>query len=470
MSQNRWTEAAEVVNRFLRIAPESGDAHILNAWLQAFLADAEGALAAARRAIELQPSAERHRKLLLYLHYCDSVDPRMVRAEHEAWDARWGRACEPVAANVNVRRQAGRPPRVGLVSADFKSHPTAYLALRGLEAVDRNELELVYYSDVAKADVFTERFQKTATLWRNTFGMTDEELAAQIRRDEVDILLDLMGHVGKRLLVFARRPAPLQGSWLGYVGTTGLRAMDFLLADRFHVRAGEETFYTERVVRLPNDYICFSPPDYCPEVGPSPALANGFVTFGCFNSPVKYSARILEAWATVLRRVSSARLLLKYAGLDDRLVQKKIVARLIENGVEAERILFEGKSQHAAHLAAYHRVDVALDTQPYSGGLTTCDALWMGVPVMTCPGNRFEGRHSTSHLMNSGNEPFIGENLEQYVELAVTWASRIEELAIIRAGLREQVAKSPLCDAKQFAVDFVRTLGEEAARIPRIHG
>jgi len=239
--------------------------------------------------------------------------------------------------------------------------------------------------------------------------------------------------------------------------------MDFLMADRFHVPDGEECCYTEIVLRMPNGYVCYGPPEDSPEVGPLPAPIAGRVTFGCFNNPVKYSPRILEAWAEILRRVPTARFLIKFAGLDDPQLQQRMWAEFTSRGIEAERIMLEGRSPHAELLAAYNRVDLALDTQPYSGGLTTCEALWMGVPVITFPGQTFAGRHAVSHLTNAGHEQFIAADSAGYIDLAVNWTSRLEELATIRSQMRERVRNSPLCDGPRFARDFLsllRTAGD----------
>jgi predicted O-linked N-acetylglucosamine transferase (SPINDLY family) len=331
--------------------------------------------------------------------------------------------------------------------------PTGFLALHAWELLSRH-FTVIGYSDGVAEDDYTRRFESAATLWRRTGGLPDQDLADQIRRDEIDVLFDLQGHAGARLLVFARKPAPVQITWLGYVGTTGLGAMDYLLADRFHVRDKEEGWYSEAVLRMPHSYICFSPLPSSPEVSRLPALDGDRFTFGCFNSPAKYSQRMIEAWAQILVRVPKSRLLLKYYALADEGTQKWLREQFSKLGVDDDRILIEGPSPQPAILASYGRVDLALDTQPYSGGLTTCEALWMGVPVITCPGRTFAGRHATSHLINAGYEQFVAADLPAYVELAIQWAQRIDELAETRTTMRQQVQRSPLCDAQSFTADF----------------
>jgi len=330
--------------------------------------------------------------------------------------------------------------------------------LPAIEHLDRTACSIFCYSDRANEDEYTGRFRAASHAWRNTGNLSDEFLAQQVAYDEIDVLVDLMGHTGKRLLAFARQPAPLQVTWLGYVGTTGLTAMNGLIADRFHVHEGEERYYTEQVLRMPHDYICYAPPLDAPPVNPLPAATNGYVTFGCFNNAAKYSPSLLEAWAAILIRVSNSRLLLKTGGIDDSGVAARLHQFFTERGVQPARILIEGWSPSAEFLTNYHRLDLALDTLPYSGGLTTCEALWMGVPVITCPGRTFAGRHSTSHLTNAGCNQFVAADLAGYVELAVQWANRISELSHVRSVLREQVRHSPLCDAPQFAHDFLHLL------------
>jgi protein O-GlcNAc transferase len=303
-------------------------------------------------------------------------------------------------------------------------------------------------------------------LWRATSGLTDDELAEQVRRDEVDVLFDLMGHAGARPLVFARKPAAVQVTWLGYVGTTGLAAMDYLVADQFHVRNGEETWYCESVLRMPHSYICYSPQQAAPDVVKLPVLDSGRFTFGCFNNPAKYSRRMIEAWAEILRRVPNSRLLLKYYALADEGFQAWLREPFGQLGVGEDRIIMEGPCPQPEILASYGRVDLALDTQPYSGGLTTCEALWMGVPVITYPGRTFAGRHATSHLTNAGFPQFVAADWAEYVELAIQWSSRMDQLAALRAGMRQQVERSPLCDAVRFAEDFSAVIrGAWAAKI-----
>ena len=333
-----------------------------------------------------------------------------------------------------------------------------YFLVRVLEHLGKHH-ETICYSDLITKDDLTHRLQTAASLWRDVHGLTDDQLATRIEADQIDILFDLAGHTAhNRLLVFARKPAPIQVTWAGYVGTTGLKAMDYLLADHYHVPPGAEQHYQEQVLRMPDGYICYDPPAYAPSVGVLTALANGQVTFGCFNNPAKVTPQVIELWAKILHRLPQARLVLKYAGWNDGAVARRFTALFAEWGVDSNRVELLGNSPHVELLAEYNRIDIALDPFPYSGGLTTCEALWMGVPVITCPHATFASRHSFSHLSNVGLTQTIAGCIEQYVDIAVALAEDLQRLVSLRAGLRDRVAGSPLCDGERFARNLTAIL------------
>jgi predicted O-linked N-acetylglucosamine transferase (SPINDLY family) len=465
--QGKLDEAESLLNQIFRTQPNFAAAWsllgvILNKQLRR-----DEALAALKRSIDLEPNPHSHGLLLLEQQYQADVSPAGLHAAHKQWNARHAAPLLPSAPGGIANRSTGQPLRLGFVSADFRRHPVGFLSYGAIKHLDRTRCSVVCYSDRLAEDPLTVLFRQTADQWRMIAEQSDHEVAEQVKADEIDILIDLAGHAGKRLLVFARKPAPIQVTWLGYVGTTGLAAMDFLLADRFHVPAGEEPHYVESVLRMPHGYACYSPPDDAPSVEPLPSLAGSPFTFGCFNNPSKYSLRMLDAWAEILRRVPAARLLLKHTCLDQAQLQQRIHNHLARRDLDPSRILFEGPSPLREFLAAYRRVDLALDTQPYSGGLTTCEALWMGVPVVTHPGATFAGRHSTSHLSNAGYEQFIARDLADYIDLAASWANRIDELATIRSTMRQQVRTSHLCNAAEFANDFLAVLSKARTQITK---
>jgi protein O-GlcNAc transferase len=454
MLVRRWSisEAEHQIRPLLDASPASAAAWTLLSLVQQMRAASDAAIPSLERAFQLEPTPVHHSKLLLGRQYIDEQTPQQLLVSHREWSALHTKDIQPLTAR-SIRR-AG-PLRLGFVSRDFRQHPIAFLALPAIEQLDKTSCSVVCYSDSLAEDEYTPRFRAAADIWRVTAGLSNEELARQIAADQIDVLIDLMGHTGERLLAFAARPAPVQVTWLGYVGTTGLAAMDFLLADRFHVRPGEEAFYSESILRMPHGYACYSPPPGCGDVSPLPAAESARVTFGCFNNPAKYNLRMLAAWAEILVRVPHSQLLLKFPGIDDPLLQARLRETFTSRGIAADRLLLEGWSPHLGFLQAYNRVDLALDTQPYSGGLTTCEALWMGVPVITFPGKTFAGRHAYSHLMNAGYPQFVADDLSDYIDLATQWATRLEELAALRSGMRDQVRRSPLCDGPRFARDFL---------------
>jgi predicted O-linked N-acetylglucosamine transferase (SPINDLY family) len=348
---------------------------------------------------------------------------------------------------------------VGFVSGDLWEHTVGYLVAPLLENLDRRECAVICYYDNARNDKNTARIRATTEQWRNICGVSEQRVAEQIRSDRVDVLFDLAGHTAlNRLRVFARKPAPIQITWAGYVGTTGLEAMDYLLADRYEVPEGEESHYREAILRMPDDYICYGPPAYAPPVGPLPAVARGQVTFGSFNNPAKLNPEVVALWSRVLARVPGSRLMLKYRGCDNLPVQDHFRRLFAGQGIGPERLEFAPPAQHRGVFEAYNEVDIGLDPFPYSGGLTTCEALWMGVPVITCPGSTFASRHSLTHATNAGLGQFVARDFEHYVDLAAAWAGDLEGLAALRAGMRAQVSASPLCDARRFAGNFQRLL------------
>ena len=456
LEQGELTEATPIIDALVSEQPQSADVWALLAALRQKQVRDEEAADALRRSLTFRPDAARHSNLLQILQCADNVAQDVLLAAHQQWNVLYA---TPIRHVGPIRhRDRNKPLRLGFLSADFGRHPLGFMTLRPLELLDKSHCSIVCYYDRTPEDDYTARFRAAADQWRVTDGWSDEQLAQQIQSDGIDILFDLMGHTGHRLLVFARKPAPVQITWFGYVGTTGLAAMDFLLADRFHVREGEERHFCEKILRMPHGYAVYEPPADAPEVAPLPALSSGCVTFGCFNNAAKFSRLILDAWAQVLLRAPQARLLLKNRSFSQAEYRDRLHAHFATSGIPPQRIILEGAVPHHELLAAYNRVDLALDTQPYSGGLTTCEALWMGVPVVTFPGATFAGRHSVSHLSNAGLLQFSADDLDGYLDLAAEWAERLDELASLRQSLRDRLGGSPLCDAPRFASDFLELL------------
>jgi predicted O-linked N-acetylglucosamine transferase (SPINDLY family) len=415
-----------------------------------------------RQALQYEPRhTAAHSNLLLTLQYRNGVTLEELATAHEEYQQRHAAPLRSQWRDHPQDRTPDRPLRLGFLSPDFRCHPVAYFLIRVLEHLDPAGYAKFCYYDRRTQDRLTARFAAAATTWRNVTEQTDEQIAEQIRADQIDILFDLTGHTAfNRLLVFARRPAPIQITWIGYEGTTGLEAIDYILADRYTIPEGTEHFYREKVLRMPAGYVCYDPPADAPPVGPLPAARTGSIQFASFNNLAKITRQTVEAWSAVLQRVPGSRLTLQYHGLGDEGVRRRYLEMFAAAGVAADRLNLSPPTDYAAYLASYNDVDVALDPFPFGGGITTCDALWMGVPVISLPGETVASRHSMSHLCNVGMTETVARDRDQYIELAVGLASDLPRLAAIRAGLRERMAASRLCDGPQFATDLTRLLRE----------
>lgn len=418
------------------------------------------ALTAFRKAIEVEPRhITAHSNLVFTQQYQPGVTPAELLHAHEDFGCRHAEPFRGAWKDQATNRDPRRRLRLGFVSPDFRRHPVAYFFVGVFENLDPEQCETFCYYNGKTFDEFTRRFQARATAWRDIRGHGDERVAEQIRSDGIDILFDLAGHTAhNRLLVFARKPAPVQITWIGYEGTTGLAAMDYLLADRHVVPAGTEHLYREKILRTPAGYVCYGPPSNAPPAGVLPSLKKRYVTFASFNNLAKISPHVVTVWSKILHRVPGSRLLLRYKGLGDDTVRRRYINLFAGSGISANRVDLLPPTSYPEYLATFQEVDIALDPFPFSGSTTTCEALWMGVPVITLPGETFASRHSLSHLSTIGLTETVAGNLEEYVELAAALARDTSRLAALRASLRERMAASPLCDGRRFAENLLGVL------------
>lgn len=458
--QGRPVAALASLREALRLRPDFAEAHNNVGLASKDQGHIDEALAAFRKAVRAKPDhSGAFSNLLLTSHYRTGVTLAELARLHQTFEQQFAAPLRSAWRRHGVDRDPGRKLRVGLVSADFRFHPIGQFLIRAVENLPRDAIELSCYSNWPHADELTRRFQAAAATWWDVVKLSDAELAERVRGDEIDILVDLAGHTAaNRLLAFARKPAPIQITWIGYEGTTGLAAMDYIIGDRFTIPAASEASYSERVLRMPDCYICFEPPAAAPDVEPPPALRTGQVTFGSFNNPAKVTAQVMNVWADILRRTPGSRLLLKYRGWDETALCERMWAKFAERGIARERLELQGWSPYGEMLAAYQDVDIALDPFPFAGGVTTCTALWMGVPVVTAPGDIFASRHSYSYLSNVGLTETIAENLQGYIRTAVDLARDLPQLAELRSGLRRRMAASPLCDGPRFGQNLAALL------------
>ena len=446
----RFDAALASYERALACAPDDADALNNLGNLRHEQGRVAAAIDAYGRAVGLRPDRTGPASnLLLLRNYTDALSPAEMLAAHRDWERH---LAVPPPAPFPPRR-AGRL-RIGYVSADFRTHSVAYFFEPLLAHHDRSLVELFCYAHGRQADATTERLRALADHWVPIEGRTDAEVAARIRADGIDLLVDLGGHTGNsHLPVFAHRAAPVQVTWLGYPNTTGLAAMDYRLTDGIADPPGAtDPFHSERLVRLEHGFLCYRPPAGAPDVAPPPPGARGFVTFGSFNHPAKLSDETVRVWSQLLDRVGDSRLLLKSKAFEDDSTRRHHRDRFAAAGLAPDRLDLVGHiDDPQGHLAAYGRIDVALDPFPYNGTTTTCEALWMGVPVVTLAGTRHAGRVGASLLHRVGLDELVAGDPAAYVALAAELAEDRSRLETLRAGLRDRLTASPLLDGAGFA-------------------
>lgn len=353
------------------------------------------------------------------------------------------------------------PLRVGLVSGDFKAHPVGYFLESIITQLNTANIALIAYSTHSHEDALTARLKPYFHQWFTIYALNDKQTAQQIHADNIHILIDLSGYTsGNRLPVFTWRPAPVQISWLGYFASTGLQCMDYFLADPISAPKSVSSQFTEKVWHLPHTRLCFTPPaaDIAQELTSLPANKNGFITFGCFQNLDKLSDSIMMLWGEILENCPNSKLMLKNMALKDTEAKQTLISRFETLNIPIERVILEEGSSRELYLAAYGNVDFMLDTFPFPGGTTTCEALWMGVPTLTLTGNTLLERQGMAILNCVGLTDWIANDGTDYIQKAIYFANNTHLLCQIRANLRQTMATSPLVDAAQFALDFEQAL------------
>jgi len=409
----------------------------------------EEAISAFELAFSLNPNLPGiQSNLLLTLSYHATLTDETLFAEHI-------RRCAPfhlTSGGSSPLGASNKKLKIGFVSADMGRHPVGYLLYPVLRHINYDQQDIICYSDREYEDDLSEQMKTSVTTWRRIFGRDDDSLEAMIKEDEIDILIDLAGHTARnRLTLFARKPAPLQVSWLGYWTTTGLKTIDYIFMDQASVVPEAMQYFTEQLLFLPHSRFCYMPFENAPDVTPPPASANGHVTFGSFNNLSKLTPDVIALWAELLQSIPNSRLILKWHTLADEVIREKLFAAFERHGVRREQLEFRTASSHLGVLREYADIDIALDPFTFSGGITSCEALWMGVPVITLPGSRPVSRQTFSFLALLEMEKFAAQSKEEYVTIAQKLAEDLPQLATLRADLRTRMTRSPLCDAPQFA-------------------
>ena len=448
----QFDQAEQAYRSALRIKPEYAEAH---SNLGNALKDAgrlEQAEEAHRAAIRIKPDfAEAHSNLLFSMSYNDCHGPLAMLEEAR----RYGRmVTRRVREPFSDWLCPNQPEllRVGLVSGDLRNHPVAHFLESTLSRLAPERIELIAYSTNHKTDELTSRIRPRFSAWKSLIGLSDEKAAQLIHSDGVQVLIDLSGHSAyNRLPVFAWKPAPVQATWLGFLGTTGVAEIDYLLGDPQVTPPENDGNFSESVWRLPDVWCCLTPPDMALTVAPLPALSAGGVTFGSFNNLCKMTDQVVALWTRVLKAVPGSRLFLKTKQLGDPEVREYTRQRFTARGIEPDRLILEGASPRKLLLEAYNRVDIALDPFPYGGATTTCEALWMAVPFVTLKGDQFLSRCGLSLNTALDLTDWIADDQDDYVAKAVLHSHDLKRLATVREGLRERVLASPIFDADRFA-------------------
>ncbi len=391
---------------------------------------------------------------VMYLNYDPDLTRQELRDAHLAVGRRFAGALPPMdQRGLAPPHDPERRLRIGYVSPDLRSHSVAYFARPFLDAFDRDRFDVVAYAHLAREDGVSEDLRRQVTEWRNVFDLNDQALAERIREDRIDILIDLAGLTrDTRILAFTARPAPIQMSYIGYPNTTGLPAIDYRITDWIADPEGADEDYGETLIRLPGCFLSYAIPSHAPPLESSPFEHRGHMTFGSFNNFAKINPGVIALWAEVLRAVPDSRLLCKSTSSGDATAQQVIRDGFTQRGIDPGRVGFcEFRQTPESHLAVYNDIDIALDTTPYNGTTTTCEALWMGVPVVTLRGDRHAGRVGASLLTAIGFEAGIAETPEDYVLTARLLAENPGLLKTARRALRDTVLHSPLCDRDSHA-------------------
>jgi protein O-GlcNAc transferase len=446
----RMEDAAAAYRAALQIKPDLAETHnnlgtVLQA--QGYIDQAIGEF---RKAQELKPDYTGAASNLLYNLYFYASDPKTIYDEHVQWNQRQAQELKKFIKTHTNDQNPNRKLRIGYVSPDFREHCQSIFTVPLFLNHDHEQFEIYCYANVINPDALTRRLRGYADVWQSIVGLNHQQAADLIRKDQIDILVDLAMHMASSTpLLFATKPAPIQVAWLAYPGTTGLTTMDYRFTDpRLDPPGLDDAFYTEESIRLPDTFWCYDPLAATTEVKELPAIKNGYITFGCLNNFCKVNDGVLQLWARVLRGVPRSHLiLLAPAGP----VRQDVIAKLGQDGITAQRIEFVDFKPRADYLNLYNRIDLVLDTFPYNGHTTSLDSFWMGVPVVTLVGKTVVGRAGLSQLHNLDLKELAARTQEEYVEIALKLAGDLTRLRELRSKLRGRMKASPLMDAKRFA-------------------
>ncbi len=416
-----------------------------------------------KKAIDSRPDfALAYSNYLFFLNYLEKYDSKFY---YES-SLNYSKSLKRLEANLLSPFKYNKFTKklvIGFVSGDLKKHPVGYFLFETLKYLKNMDLELIAYSNLIeeKEDTLTQELKFCFSKWHHVKKLNDLDLTNLIRNDGVNLLIDLSGHSAQsRLSIFANKPAPLQVTWCGYLNTTGLKEIDYIIADPFVLDKDQESFFSEKVWRLPDIWNSLSQPNYNIQVGNLPAIKNKFITFGSFNNLYKMNDSVIELWSKLLKKIPNSKLFLKYRNLLNNTFYKSSIINKFHNfSIGQEQLILEGFSPKRENLLeTYNKIDISLDTFPYSGATTNFESVWMGVPVLVLKGKKFISRCGESVNHNLGMSDWIAQNKEDFVSKAVKICSDYQQLSVLRANLRNKAVNSPLFDAKRFAENFYEAL------------
>ncbi len=451
---DKTDEAIAAYKEAISIQPDFALAH--NSLGAALLArnEVDAAITSFRRALEIEPNLARvHSNILLVMNYLANSTQEQLYAESRKFDSQHAKGLRKRRDSFRNSRNRKRPLKIGYLSPDFQDHSVAHFTRKLPREHNREAVEVFCYSDVETPDYVTAQFQAQTDHWLSIAKMDDDEVAACIRRDRIDILVDLAGHTSRnRLLLFAQKPAPVQVSWLGYPNTTGLKTMDYRLTDSVADPLSEaDRLYTEKLIRLEHGFLCYQTDESILEVSSPPCLKQGHITFGSFNSISKVTPDVVGVWSRILQSVPDSRLVLKAKALEDSGTRMRLLQAFREHGIDSDRLdLINMVAGRKDHMKLYSRVDIGLDPFPYNGTTTTCEALWMSVPVITLCGDRHAGRVGASIMHHVGLPSLVAQSSDEYVNVAKYLANDTQELTRQRKTIRAQMQQSALMDVPAF--------------------
>lgn len=461
-------QAIRFLNQAIKLNPKSGDAYLNRGNALKDLQDLDKALADYNKARSLNPGLILAQTNYLYvLNFSNAYTCKEIADQHMLFGNKYANATRKDGRQHFSKDNPDKRLKIGYVSQDFRQHSVAYFIGPVMKNHDHNLFEVFAYYNNTTVDSTTEMLRGYCDHWRDISGLSDEDLEEKIRQDGIDILVELSGYTANsRVLAFARKLAPLQVAWIGYPNTTGLPAIDYRISDGSADPPGKtEHLYSEKVIRLPECFLCYQPPESSPGVSGPPSIENGYVTFGSFNNLSKVTRQVLEVWSEIIQAVPNSRLLLKSYAFHEEKARAIAMNKLYDAGLAKNRVtLLEWSSSLAGHLDAYSRMDISLDTFPYNGTTTTCEALWMGTPVISLAGECHRSRVGASLLTAAGLGDLICSNEAEYVKKAVQLANDVDRVKLYKANLREILATSSLTNAGRFTAhleNIYRTIWKE---------